>query len=63
MRGSLGRSRCASRLRSRRRPSLAAAHAQADYGRSLTVTAEPAKVGLGDSVTLRFRLTSTSATC
>jgi hypothetical protein len=35
----------------------AAAHAQLDFGRSLTVTAEPAKVGLGDSVTLRFRLT------
>jgi hypothetical protein len=33
------------------------AHAQLDYGRSFTVTAEPAKVGLGDSVTLRFRLT------
>jgi hypothetical protein len=32
-------------------------HAQADYGRALTVTAEPGKVGLGDSVTLRFRLT------
>ena len=33
------------------------AHAQLDYGRSFTITAEPAKVGLGDSVTLRFRLT------
>ena len=32
------------------------AHAQADYGRALTVTA-PEKIGLGDSVTLRFRLT------
>ena len=32
------------------------AHAQLDYGRSFTVTAEPAKVGLGDSVRLRFRL-------
>jgi len=30
--------------------------AQVDYGRALTVTAEPGKVGLGDSVTLRFRL-------
>jgi hypothetical protein len=35
-------------------PSLA--HAQLDYGRSFTITAEPAKVGLGDSVTIRFRL-------
>jgi hypothetical protein len=35
-------------------PSLA--HAQLDYGRSFTITAEPAKVGLGDSVTVRFRL-------
>jgi hypothetical protein len=34
-----------------------AAHAQLDYDRVFTVTAEPAKVGLGDSVTLRFRLT------
>jgi len=33
-----------------------AAQAQADYARALTVTAEPGKVGLGDSVTLRFRL-------
>jgi hypothetical protein len=33
------------------------AHAQLDYARSFTVTAEPAKVGLGDSVTLHFRLT------
>jgi hypothetical protein len=33
------------------------AHAQLDYGRSFTVTAEPAKAGLGDSITLRFRLT------
>ncbi|HUQ14552.1 MAG TPA: hypothetical protein VM094_00740 [Gemmatimonadales bacterium] len=33
------------------------AHAQADYGRALTVTVEPGRVGLGDSVTLRFRLT------
>ena len=33
-----------------------AAHAQLDYARAFTVTAEPAKVGLGDSVTLRFRL-------
>jgi hypothetical protein len=32
-------------------------HAQADVGRALTVTVEPGKVGLGDSVTLRFRLT------
>ena len=32
------------------------AHAQLDHGRSFTVTAEPAKAGLGDSVTLRFRL-------
>jgi hypothetical protein len=32
------------------------AHAQLDYGRSFTITAEPAKVGLGDSVTVRFRL-------
>jgi hypothetical protein len=38
-------------------PFSAAAHAQADYVRALTVTAEPGKVGLGDSVTLRFRLT------
>jgi len=35
----------------------AAAHAQLDHARSFTVTAEPAKAGLGDSVTLRFRLT------
>ena len=35
-------------------PSLA--HAQLDYGRSFTITAEPVKVGLGDSVTIRFRL-------
>ncbi len=34
-----------------------AAHAQTDYDRVLAVTAEPGKVGLGDSVTLRFRLT------
>jgi hypothetical protein len=33
------------------------AHAQLDHDRSFTVTAEPGKVGLGDSVTLRFRLT------
>jgi hypothetical protein len=33
------------------------AHAQLDHARSFTVTAEPGKVGLGDSVTLRFRLT------
>jgi hypothetical protein len=33
------------------------AQAQLDHGRALTVTAEPAKVGLGDSVLLRFRLT------
>ncbi len=33
------------------------AHAQLDHGRAFTVTAEPAKVGLGDSVLLRFRLT------
>ena len=32
-------------------------HAQADFGRALSVTVEPGKVGLGDSVTLRFRLT------
>ncbi|MBA3316735.1 MAG: hypothetical protein H0T50_01420 [Gemmatimonadales bacterium] len=37
--------------------SIRPAHAQLDYGRSFTVTAGPAKVGLGDSVTLRFRLT------
>jgi hypothetical protein len=34
-----------------------AAHAQLNYGRSFTVTAEPAKAGLGDSIVLRFRLT------
>jgi hypothetical protein len=33
-----------------------AAHAQLDHDRSFSVTAEPAKVGLGDSITLRFRL-------
>lgn len=33
-----------------------AAHAQLSYGRSLVATAEPVKVGLGDSVTVRFRL-------
>jgi hypothetical protein len=33
-----------------------AAQAQLDYGRVFTITAEPAKVGLGDSVTVRFRL-------
>jgi hypothetical protein len=33
-----------------------AAHAQLDHGRSFTVAAESTKVGLGDSVTLRFRL-------
>jgi hypothetical protein len=33
-----------------------AVHAQADYGRAFTVTTDPEKVGLGDSVTLRFRL-------
>jgi hypothetical protein len=33
-----------------------AAHAQLDYGRSFTITAEPMKPGLGDSVTVRFRL-------
>jgi hypothetical protein len=33
------------------------AQAQFNYGRSFTVTAEPARAGLGDSVTLRFRLT------
>jgi hypothetical protein len=33
------------------------ASAQLNQGRSFTVTAEPAKVGVGDSVTLRFRLT------
>ncbi len=38
-------------------PSTHAAHAQLDYGRSFTVTAEPAKVSLGDSIVLRFRLT------
>ena len=32
------------------------AHAQLDYARSLTVTAEPAKVALGDSVRVHFRL-------
>ncbi len=37
--------------------SASAGSAQLPYGRSFTVTAEPAKVGLGDSVTLRFRLT------
>ncbi len=31
------------------------AQAQLDYGRSFNVTVEPAKVGLGDSVTVRFR--------
>jgi hypothetical protein len=36
--------------------SIQPAHAQLDHARSFTVTAEPAKVGLGDSVTLRFRL-------
>lgn len=35
----------------------AAAHAQFSQGRSLTVTADPAKAGLGDSITLSFRLT------
>jgi hypothetical protein len=34
-----------------------ASFAQLDHRRSFTVTAEPARVGLGDSVTLRFRLT------
>ena len=38
-------------------PTAPAAHAQLDYRRAFTVTAEPAKVALGDSVTLRFRLT------
>jgi hypothetical protein len=33
------------------------AHAQLDHSRSFTITAEPAKASLGDSVTLRFRLT------
>jgi len=37
--------------------SPSAARAQLDHNRSFTVTAEPGKVGLGDSVTLRFRLT------
>ncbi len=37
--------------------SPSAARAQLDHDRSFTVTAEPGKVGLGDSVTLRFRLT------
>ena len=37
--------------------SPAAARAQLDHDRSFTVVAEPAKVGLGDSITLRFRLT------
>ena len=49
-----------------RAPARAAsiANAQLDYGRAFTVTAEPAKVGLGDSVTLRFRAHHrTSATC
>jgi hypothetical protein len=32
------------------------AHAQLDHDRSFTITAESGKVGLGDSVTLRFRL-------
>jgi hypothetical protein len=36
--------------------SPSAAHAQLDHDRSFSVTAEPAKVGLGDSITLRFRL-------
>ena len=34
----------------------APAQAQLDYRRSFTATAEPAKVGLGDSITIRFRL-------
>jgi hypothetical protein len=38
---------------------LAPAAAQLGYGRSFTVTAEPARAGLGDSVTLRFRLVLT----
>jgi hypothetical protein len=33
-----------------------AAHAQLDHGRFFTVTAEPAKVALGDSVRVHFRL-------
>jgi hypothetical protein len=33
-----------------------AARAQADFGRSFTVTADPVRVGLGDSVRLRLRL-------
>ena len=37
--------------------SAAPAHAQLDFGRSFSITAEPAKVSTGDSVTLRFRLT------
>jgi hypothetical protein len=36
---------------------MTSVHAQLDHDRVFTVTAEPAKVGLGDSVTLRFRLT------
>ena len=32
---------------------------QSDYGRSFTVTAEPGTAGLGDSITLRFRLVLT----
>lgn len=32
------------------------AHAQLDYGRFFTATVEPAKVAVGDSVTVRFRL-------
>ncbi len=34
----------------------APAQAQLDYARTFTATAEPAKVGLGDSITIRFRL-------
>jgi hypothetical protein len=37
--------------------SPSAARAQLDHDRSFTVTADSGKVGLGDSVTLRFRLT------
>ena len=36
--------------------SATAAQAQLDYGRFFTATAEPAKVAVGDSVTVRFRL-------
>ena len=32
------------------------AHAQSDYGRTFTVTAEPGKIAVGDSVVLHFRL-------